>query len=147
LREGQNKTWPKVVVRSLQYLLDSAASGCPRTGVFGAKTEAAVVAFQRAHHLSVHGAVGARTWAALITTVKPGSTGYAVRAVQDQGKDRAARFGTRLAVDGVFGSTTRLFVRAFQMSADLASDGVGGARTWQGLPARARHSPASARDR
>ncbi len=133
LRQGANSTWPKVTVRSLQYLLDSHGAKVTVDGVFGARTTAAVVAFQRARHLTADGVVGAQTWGALITTVKLGSTGYAVRAVQDQANYRIARFHYSIAVDGIFGSTTQLFTRAFQASAGLASDGVVGALTWRAL--------------
>jgi uncharacterized protein YvpB len=37
-------------------------------GVFGAKTRAAVIAFQKAHHLKEDGVVGPKTWAALLGT-------------------------------------------------------------------------------
>jgi peptidoglycan hydrolase-like protein with peptidoglycan-binding domain len=133
LRQGANSTWPKVTVRSLQYLLDAHGAKLPADGVFGAKTTAAVAAFQRAHRLPADGVAGAQTWGALIETVRLGSTGYAVRAVQDQGNYRAAKFNVSVKVDGIFGSTTQLFVRAFQLSAGLASDGVVGTRTWQAL--------------
>ena len=133
LRQGANSTWPKVTVRSLQYLLDSHGAKVTADGVFGARTTAAVVAFQRARHLPADGVVGAQTWGALITAVKLGSTGYAVRAVQDQANYRIARFHYSIAVDGIFGPTTQLFTRAFQSSAGLASDGVVGALTWRAL--------------
>jgi peptidoglycan hydrolase-like protein with peptidoglycan-binding domain len=133
LRQGTNRAWPKVTVRSLQYLLDAHGAKVAADGVFGAKTRAAVVAFQRAHHLSADGVVGSKTWDALIVTVRLGSTGYAVRAVQDQADYRVTKYGYKLAVDGIFGPTTQLFVRAFQLSAGLASDGVAGALTWQAL--------------
>jgi|SRR6185437_2247198 peptidoglycan hydrolase-like protein with peptidoglycan-binding domain len=133
LRQGANSTWPKVTVRSLQYLLDAHGAKVPADGVFGAKTKAAVVAFQRARHLAADGVAGAQTWGALITTVKLGSTGYAVRAVQDQADYRIAKYHYSIAVDGIFGPTTQLFTRAFQLSAGLASDGVVGALTWRAL--------------
>jgi peptidoglycan hydrolase-like protein with peptidoglycan-binding domain len=133
LRQGANSTWPKVTVRSLQYLLDAHGAKVPADGVFGAKTKAAVVAFQRARHLTADGVAGAQTWGALITTVKLGSTGYAVRAVQDQANYRVTKFHYSIAVDGIFGPTTQLFTRAFQLSAGLASDGVVGTLTWRAL--------------
>jgi peptidoglycan hydrolase-like protein with peptidoglycan-binding domain len=133
LRQGANSAWPKVTVRSLQYLLDAHGAKVPADGVFGAKTKAAVVAFQRARHLPADGVAGAQTWGALITTVKLGSTGYAVRAVQDQANYRVAQFGYAIAADGIFGPTTQLFTRAFQLSAGLASDGVVGMLTWRAL--------------
>jgi peptidoglycan hydrolase-like protein with peptidoglycan-binding domain len=133
LRQGANSTWPQVTVRSLQYLLDAHGARLPADGAFGAQTMAAVAAFQRAHHLTADGVVGAQTWADLIVTVKLGSTGYAVRAVQDQGNYRAAKFGVTVAVDGLFGPTTQLFVGAFQTADGLTADGVVGTVTWQAL--------------
>jgi peptidoglycan hydrolase-like protein with peptidoglycan-binding domain len=133
LRQGTNSAWPRVTVRSLQYLLDAHGAKLPADGVFGAKTKVAVVAFQRAHHLTADGVVGTKTWGALIVTVKLGSTGYAVRAVQDQANYRIAKYHYSLAVDGIFGPTSQLFARAFQLSAGLPSDGIVGARTWQAL--------------
>jgi peptidoglycan hydrolase-like protein with peptidoglycan-binding domain len=133
LRPGLNSTWPKITVRSLQYLLDAHGAKVPADGVFGVKTEAALVAFQRAHHLTVDGVAGAKTWAALITTVKLGSTGYAVRAVQDQMNYRASKYGYKVAVDGIFGPVTRLSILAFQAAGKLTADGVVGPVTWQAL--------------
>ena len=133
LRQGTNGAWPKVTIRSLQYLLNAHGYKIAADGIFGARTRADVVAFQRAHHLAADGVVGAATWAALIATVRLGSTGYAVRAVQDQGNYRAATYHYSVAVDGIFGPTTELFVRAFQVSAGLTPDGAVGPLTWQAL--------------
>lgn len=53
-------------VVELQQLLNKAGfSVGSADGIFGAKTKAAVVAFQRSHQLVADGIVGARTWAAL----------------------------------------------------------------------------------
>jgi len=79
-------------------------------GIFGAKTKAAVVTFQHAHHLPADGVIGAKTWGALIVTVKLGSTGSAVRAVQDQANFRNLRNGHSLNVDGIFGQKTQSWV-------------------------------------
>ena len=133
LRQGSNSTWPKVTVRSLQYLLDFRGAKLAADGIFGAGTKAAVVAFQRAHRLTPDGVAGAATWGALIVTVKLGSTGYAVRAVQDQTNSRASRYGYSVAVDGIFGPTTQLAVGAFQAAGKIAADGIVGPVTWQAL--------------
>src|SRR6185437_6779380 len=84
LREGRNEQYPPATVRSLQYLLDAHGARLTVDGAFGPRTNGAVVAFQRAHKLPADGVVRAATWKALIITVKLGSRGYAVRAVQDQ---------------------------------------------------------------
>jgi peptidoglycan hydrolase-like protein with peptidoglycan-binding domain len=130
-----------VTVRSLQYLLNAHGARISVDGVFGSATDAAVRAYQRTHGLAVDGVVGGRTeagvratWSSIIVTVKRGSTGPAVRAVQDQLTDRR---WVILAVDGVFGARTEAGVREFQRLLSLqlpfAVDGVVGPRTWKAL--------------
>jgi murein L,D-transpeptidase YcbB/YkuD len=107
-------------------------------GHFGPKTKAAVIAFQRSHKFPTSGVVRTQTWKALVVTVKRGSTGQAVRAVQDQINFRNNKNGHTLTVDGVFGRKTEAAVRAFQraMSAQVpgfAADGIAGKQTWQAL--------------
>jgi len=133
LRQGSNSAWPKVTVRSLQYLLNARGAKLTVDGVFGAKTKAAVVSFQRAHHLTADGVAGGATWSALVVTVKLGSTGSAVRAVQDQANFRNGESGHTLAVDGIYGQRTAVWVGAFQYVEGLNPDGVVGTLTWQAL--------------
>lgn len=138
LRQGPNSQWPRVTVRSLQYLLNARGAKLAVDGAFGPNTKAAVVKFQRSRHLTSDGVVGAATWRALIVTVQRGSTGPAVRAVQDQINFRNLRNGHTLNVDGIFGPNTALAVRAFQraMAAEIPGfgvDGIVGPRTWQAL--------------
>lgn len=107
-------------------------------GQFGPKTKAAVVTFQRSRHLGSSGVAGAATWRALIVTVQHGSTGPAVRAVQDQINFRNLRNGHTLDVDGIFGPQTETAVRGFQraMATEIPGfgvDGIVGPRTWQAL--------------
>ena len=61
-------------VLSVQKELKAAGiSPGPIDGEFGPKTRAAVVAYQRKHHLEVDGVVGAKTWSALThDAFKPG---------------------------------------------------------------------------
>jgi len=137
LSEGRNTTAP-VTVRSLQYLLNARGAKLTVDGLFGPKTKAAVIAFQRSHGLVASGVVRAGTWRALIVTVRLGSVGPAVRAVQDQINFRNLKNGRTLVVDGIFGPKTAAAVRAFQHAMSLeipgfAVDGIVGPQTWQAL--------------
>jgi peptidoglycan hydrolase-like protein with peptidoglycan-binding domain len=138
LRQGQNSVWPKVTVRSLQYLLNAHGARLTVDGAFGSLTRNAVLAFQRAHHVKASGVADAATWRALVVTVHRGSSGPAVRAVQDQINFRNNRNGHTLNVDGVYGPKTQAAVRAFQQGVafdvkGFPVDGVVGSLTWQAL--------------
>jgi peptidoglycan hydrolase-like protein with peptidoglycan-binding domain len=138
LSQGRNSAWPPVTVRSLQYLLNARGARLAVDGIFGPNTRAAVIAFQRSRGLSATGVVTASTWLKLIITVRQGSTGPAVRAVQDQINFRNLRNGRTLVVDGIFGPRTRTAVIAFQRGMALEVhgflvDGIVGPMTWQAL--------------
>ena len=139
LKQGPNSVWPKVTVRSLQYLLDARGAKLAVDGTFGQQTRAAVIKFQRAHHLTADGVVRAATWRALVVTVHQGSTGSAVRAVQDQANFRNLKgTGQTLKVDGIYGAKTAAWVRGFQQAIahevhGFPVDGVVGQLTWQAL--------------
>lgn len=129
-------TWPTVRrgdtgerVRTVQYLLRQAGQSVTVDGSFGPATEAAVTAFQQAHDLTADGVVGNQTWPVLVVTVKSGSTGEAVKAVQSQLNTR----GYGLTVDGSFGPATDTAVRDFQGDHGLTVDGVVGKQTWNAL--------------
>lgn len=123
-----------VTVRSLQHLLNAHGARIAVDGIFGPATDSAVRTYQRARGLVVDGVVGAATWSSLIVTVRRGSTGSAVRAVQDQLTDRR---WVILTVDGVFGGRTDAAVREFQRllsrQMPFTVDGVVGPRTWKAL--------------
>jgi peptidoglycan hydrolase-like protein with peptidoglycan-binding domain len=138
LKQGANSGWPRATIRSLQYLLVAHGAKLPVNGVFGHQTKLAVVAFQRARHLTANGVAGAATWRALLVTLKSGSVGPAVRAVQDQANFRNGRNGHSLDVDGRYGAKTAAWVRAFQHAVaqeipGFPVDGIVGPRTWQAL--------------
>jgi len=108
-------------------------------GVFGAKTLAAVKAFQRARGLQSDGIVGPKTWSALNTvgssggsgpTLRQGARGEPVRALQARLNVLGFKSGT---ADGVFGAKTLAAVKAFQQSRGLVADGVVGPKTWDKL--------------
>ena len=109
-------------------------------GIFGAKTYAAVTAFQKANNLGVDGIVGKLTWAKLydatpvnvtpVTTqpmLRTGSRGDAVRKLQEMLNAKGYTCGS---VDGIFGSKTKAAVLAFQKANGLGADGIVGPLTW-----------------
>ena len=115
-------------------------------GIFGAKTYAAVTAFQKANSLGVDGIVGKLTWGKLYgvspampvetTTVvgRPmvsyGSRGDVVRKLQELLNALGYDCGS---VDGIFGSKTKAAVLAFQKANGLGVDGIVGPLTWAKL--------------
>jgi len=122
-------------VRTLQWLLRAQKHPVTVDGTFGAKTEAAVKAFQKSKKLAVDGIVGPKTWAAIVITVKRGSTGDAVRGVQEEFQFRNlsgdATKGPQ--IDGTFGPITEEAVRGFQDALDIVVDGIVGPVTWRAL--------------
>ena len=127
-------------VRTLQHLLRGRGHQVAVDGDFGAKTDQAVRAFQQSKNLTVDGIVGPRTWSALIVQVKQGSTGDAVRGVQEefQFRNLSGDPAKGLQIDGVFGAKTDQAVRGFQqaLSSDFPEvhvDGIVGPITWQAL--------------
>ena len=112
-------------------------------GIFGAKTYAAVTAFQKANSLGVDGIVGKLTWGKIYgvspampvetttvvgrPTVSYGSRGDAVRKLQELLNALGYDCGS---VDGIFGSKTKAAVLAFQKANGLGVDGIVGPLTW-----------------
>ena len=109
-------------------------------GIFGAKTYAAVTAFQKTNSLGVDGIVGKLTWGKLydatpvnvtpVTTqpmLRTGSRGDAVRKLQEMLNALGYDCGS---VDGIFGSKTKAAVLAFQKANGLGADGIVGPLTW-----------------
>jgi peptidoglycan hydrolase-like protein with peptidoglycan-binding domain len=122
-------------VKTLQYLLDGHGHPVSVDGIFGPKTDAAVRAFQQDKHLTVDGVVGPKTWSALIVQVSRGSTGDAVRGVQEefQFRNLSGDPGQGLQVDGIFGPKTDAAVRGFQHALGIGVDGIVGPLTWRAL--------------
>jgi peptidoglycan hydrolase-like protein with peptidoglycan-binding domain len=132
--------WPIVAsgarnhpVLTLQHLLRAHGKSVVVDGIFGPATEAAVRQFQTSRGLAADGVVGPHTWLALIVIVRRGSTGEAVRGVQEEFRFRAGDPSHSLAVDGIFGPRSEAAVRAFQDALGLAVDGVAGPVTWRAL--------------
>ena len=120
--------------------LQRALGGVAVDGAFGAKTTAAVKAFQKAHRLPQTGIVDGAVWRALeardyplrayyTTVLKVGSRGSAVVALQK---------ALRITADGAFGAKTEAAVKSLQGRAKLARTGVVATLTWQALEAELR---------
>ncbi len=117
-------------VTAIQYLLQQTGRNVAADGDFGPATDAAVKSFQSSTGLGADGIVGPLTWGALTPTLRQGSTGAAVKALQIQ---LNAKRSAGLAVDGVFGGGTRGAVVAFQQHAGISADGAVGPTTWKNL--------------
>jgi peptidoglycan hydrolase-like protein with peptidoglycan-binding domain len=122
-------------VRSLQDLLRARNHPVAVDGIFGPLTEAAVKAFQQSNGLAADGIVGPQTWPKLVVQVQNGSTGDAVRGVQEVMKfhDQSDGEGPPVHVDGIFGPQTEAWVRGFQTAVGTASDGIVGPITWRAM--------------
>ena len=149
-------------VRLVQFWLRLAADNYSalRTvtvdGSYGAATVSAVEAFQSLFGLTADGVVGRSTWNKLkevalavankivaantapgqfTTTVREGSTGTTVRAVQFYLRRLSAYYSDipTVTVDGRFGAATTRAVKAWQARAGLTVDGLVGRLTFQSL--------------
>ncbi|MCX5315896.1 peptidoglycan-binding protein [Streptomyces sp. NBC_00154] len=136
-----NPNWPTtrsgnhgIAVTALQHLLTAHGHAVSPDGAYGPRTAAAVRAFQTRHHLKADAVAGAKTWKALVTTVRAGNHGSAVTAAQKL----LTAHGHTVSPDGAFGPRTAAAVKAFQTRSHLDADGVIGPRTWNALLTTAR---------
>jgi len=129
-------------VREVQQLLrDRGYDLGGIDGVFGSRTRAAVVNFQRSRNLSVTGIVDTATWQALgrqcqgpgisvCPTIRPGDRGSAVRFLQSLLQRLNYAPGP---IDGIFGADTRAAVIAFQANNNIPTTGLVDQATWNAL--------------
>jgi len=125
-------------VKAVQQLLNAQGYAAGTAdGIFGPATKSATQAFQRARSLTADGAVGTKTWTALLSAgttpaLARGSSGDAVKRLQ---RSLTAALGTTVGADGSFGATTESAVRSYQTSRGLGVDGKVGPATWGALQA------------
>ncbi|MFI6895050.1 peptidoglycan-binding protein [Streptomyces sp. NPDC050256] len=128
--------WPRIdpgasgkTVVVIQYLMTQRGYGLVADGQYGTVSSDAVKRFQKAKGLVADGQVGPATWPHLIYTLRQGSSGSHVRALQNALNKRSAG----LVVDGTFGTVTTSAVRTYQGVNRLVADGEAGPVTWQAL--------------
>jgi peptidoglycan hydrolase-like protein with peptidoglycan-binding domain len=102
----------------------------PANGRFGSGTANAVKTFQGARGLTATGIVDGATWGKLVPVLSLGSSGEAVQALQ---AELVAKRHATIALDGVFGPTTRTAVVTFQTHIGRPATGVVDSATWRGL--------------
>lgn len=119
-------------VSGIQYLLRAHGHLVTPDGSYGPATTGAVNAFQSAAGVVADGVVGPQTWPLLVLATRSGSTGDAVRAVQQFGLIPSPGLDP-LVVDGSFGPVTTDRVTQFQRSWGLGPDGIAGPETWSFL--------------
>ena len=111
------------MVKAVQYIVGAAADG-----IFGAKTETAVMNYQKRYGLDADGIVGRNTYRKIVDnapTLRFGSTGIYVNALEV--------LITTMKPDGVYTSDEIAHVKTYQASKDLEVDGVVGKKTWSAL--------------
>ena len=136
LREGSKGEDVKYLQRKLNLRVD---------GIFGSRTKAAVISFQRSQGLKADGIVDLNTWNALTgikypeikepfcinrPTISYGAKGEHVAYLQKRLRDWGY-FSSNPT--GYFGPKTEAAVRRFQQAKELYPDGVVNKNTWQVL--------------
>ncbi len=136
LKEGSKGEDVRYLQRKLNLRVD---------GIFGSRTKAAVISFQRSQRLKADGIVDPKTWNALRgikypeiedrfcinrPTISYGAKGEHVTYLQKRLRDWGY-FSSNST--GYFGSKTEAAVRRFQQAKELYPNGVVGKRTWKAL--------------
>ncbi|MBE9178942.1 peptidoglycan-binding protein [Oculatella sp. LEGE 06141] len=131
-------------VIELQELLNAHGFTLRLDGDFGSRTETAVRLYQRQHHIKVDGIVGAKTWAALRTTVQAGTRtlrqGYTGADVYElQGLLKV--HGYNVQRNGIFNEETHQAIATFQHKYHLTPTGIVNPTTWTALRERSLPTP------
>lgn len=111
------------MVKALQYIISAQADG-----VFGAKTETAVKAYQKKYGLEADGKAGKQTFNKIVAnapTLQIGSTGAYVYALES--------LLSPMKLDGNYMTDEEAHVKTYQASKNLTADGVVGQKTWNAL--------------
>lgn len=120
-------------VSNLQFMLLNYGYRIATDGNFGAATDMALKSFQTQNSLVADGIAGKNTWAKLnnmnpsAVTLRRNSRGVEVRYLQAKLLSKLYPIGN---IDGDFGETTEMQVKAFQAENSLVADGVVGKNTW-----------------
>lgn len=138
-------------VKKMQYYLNEILNepGLQRMtedGIYGQKTEFAVVIYQYLNHMNIDGIIGTQTWNNIIASFKAlqsaapetnkssrilsvGSQGLGVQKFQEY-LNALVTPVPLLITDGNYGSKTRETMQAFQAMHGLKADGILGSTTW-----------------
>lgn len=134
-------------VKTVQDKLNALGFNCGAVdGIFGPKTKAAVVSFQRANGLAADGIIGPLTWSKLFgnsTSASPvsSSAGYPGLVMYGMHNANVSAVQSKLAtlgfnpgsIDGIFGPKTLAALKNFQRAEGLVIDGIVGPITWKAL--------------
>ena len=121
---------PVAIVGGAVVATELAITPPPANGVFGATTTAAVKAWQTSRGRTATGIVDGPTWVTLAPTLRAGSTGEAVIALQFALREKRRAV---LPADGDFGTATKSAVVSFQKHMGHTADGIVTAATWRAL--------------
>lgn len=119
----------------LQFILNQYGNNLTIDGIWGSKTQDAVLRFQKENSLTQDGLVGKNTWKTLLTLspyplLKINYRGAYVKFLQQLLESNLYPVGD---IDGIFGNKTLTAVKNFQKNNNLVVDGIVGNNTWNAL--------------